>query len=205
MSSSPNLLLSSDIVVNFDILITVGAAPHPQPEPRAHRLPCAGSSSSAACWADRTAMRTFVRNKKLRPADGAEAAAAASGGASSPVKAQKPALEQRGQQVGKGDRGGQSAAHGAQPDPYAFDMGDDLAAPGEGSQHDPAFLELLVARTSASLDGDDASVHSASPPERKAGRGPYTFKGALARLTGSFPKLKRFVLITTDRKSGAMR
>jgi hypothetical protein len=145
-------------------------------------------------------MRTFVRNKKLRPAKGAEAAAAAgssaSASASLPTQINKAAPQLRGQQAGKGVRGGEMAARGSQPDPYAFDMGDELAASREGSQHDPAFLGSLVARASASLDGDDGSLHSASPPERTAARGPqgpFTFKGALARLTGGFQKLKRFV------------
>ena len=152
------------------------------------------SRRAEVCRGDRTTMRTFARNKKARPASGgAEAAAATSEllsvQARSPIRAQKHAPAQQG---GKGTRPGHSAAHAAQPDPYAFDIGDDLAAPDEGSQHDPAFLGSLVARSGASLDGDDGSLHSASPPEQQSGRGPVTFKGALARLSNGFPKLNRF-------------
>ena len=140
-------------------------------------------------------MRTFVRNKKVEPANGAEPAVAAGDSVSvlarSPVKVQKPAPKQRSQQAGEAARGDRTATGSAQLDPYAFDVDDHLAAPGEGSQHDPAFLGSLVARTSASQDGDYGCLHSASPPKREPRRGPVTFKGALARLTGGFPKLKR--------------
>ena len=71
-------------------------------------------------------------------------------------------------------------AHSAVPDPYAFDVCDEEKhVPDEGSQHDPAFLESLVARSGSSLS-DDVPLDSASPPERRPG-------GGLPNGTGAWP------------------
>ncbi len=115
-------------------------------------------------------MRTFVRKNKGRPPSQTDTTTAAARGGSVVTSAGSPVqavgVELRTRQFVR-----QIAAHSAEPDPYAFDVCDEEQhAPDEGSQHDPAFLESLVARSGSSLS-DDAQLDSASPPERRPGWG----------------------------------
>ena len=123
-------------------------------------------------------MRTFARKKKGSPPHGTDAITGAARVVSGVVPANVPGPAPSAKQR-KGQAVGHPAAHSAQPDPYAFDIFDDDDAPGEGSQHDPAFLGSLVARLNSS-QSDDGRLNSASPPEHKTGRGPSNMRGAWA-------------------------
>ena len=116
-------------------------------------------------------MRTFVRKRKGGPPSQTDTTTAAvsekdsaAAPAGSPVQA--IGVELRTRQFVR-----HVAAHSAEPDPYAFDICDkNDHAPGEGSQHDPAFLESLVARSGSSIS-EDVRRDSGSPPELRAGWG----------------------------------
>ena len=109
-------------------------------------------------------MRTFVRKKKNGPPRQTDAPSAAARGDGVTVATGSPvqaiAVELRTRHFVR-----HIAADSAEPDPYAFDVCDEGEhAPGEGSQHDPAFLESLVARSGSSLS-EDVQLDSASPPD----------------------------------------